>query len=153
MVRIASRPKSGNPQWHQVFLKMAPAIERHARLSFRHLRGEARAEAIQNALCNACVVVERLDKYDAEEDCWREAVVEDPHTPDFEQVWFRCDFPVWLGNLRQRDRRIAQALSVGHRTGEVARRFKVSQGRISQTRRELATSWARFQGELPEGAG
>jgi hypothetical protein len=110
----ASRPPTGSPG------RCQPP-------GFRHLRGEARAEAIQNALCNACaaiarlaelgkldlcyasvlarfaiaqtkdgrmlgrplnckdvaskycqraknVVMERLDKYDAEEGCWLEAV-------------------------------------------------------------------------------
>ena len=60
MIRIASQPKPVTPEWHQVFLRMAPAIETHARLSFGHLRGEARAEAVQNALCIACSAVARL---------------------------------------------------------------------------------------------
>jgi len=60
MIQIASQPKSAAPAWHEVFLKMAPTIKTHARLSFRHLRGEALAEAIQNALCIACAAVARL---------------------------------------------------------------------------------------------
>jgi hypothetical protein len=60
MIRIASQPKPATPAWHEVFLKMAPAIETHARLSFRHLPPEARAELIQNALCSACAAVARL---------------------------------------------------------------------------------------------
>jgi hypothetical protein len=95
------------------------------------------------------VTVERLDKYDDNEGCWLEAVVEDPHTPVFEQVQFRCDFPDWLASLSRRDRRIAQALSMGHTTGHVARKFKVSDGRVSQLRRELAESWRKFVGDEP----
>ncbi len=60
MIRMATQPKSAAPEWHQVFLKLAPAIEAHARLSFRHLRPEARAEAVQTALCSACAAIARL---------------------------------------------------------------------------------------------
>jgi hypothetical protein len=39
---------------------------------------------------------------------------------------------------------VLDALAVGGRTGEVARRFGLSQGRVSQLRRVFATSWRRF---------
>jgi hypothetical protein len=60
MIRIASQSKSVTPEWHEVFLKMAPAIEVHAKIAFRHLRSEARAEAVQDVLCNACSALARL---------------------------------------------------------------------------------------------
>jgi hypothetical protein len=41
---------------------MMPVIERSARIAFRHLRAEARAEAIQDVLCNACSALARLAK-------------------------------------------------------------------------------------------
>ena len=91
--------------------------------------------------------VERLDRFDEEENQWQEAVVEDPHTPVFDQVQFRCDFPAWLKSLTRRSRGIAEALSLGHSTGVVARRFRVSPGRVSQLRRELYESWVQFLGE------
>ncbi|MGA2621912.1 MAG: hypothetical protein ABSF26_30285 [Thermoguttaceae bacterium] len=31
--------------------------------------------------------------------------------------------------------------------GEAARKFKLSEGRVSQLRKELAESWSRFTGE------
>ena len=92
--------------------------------------------------------VERLDRFDEEDNEWVEAVVEDDRTPIPDQVAFRCDFPVWLKRLSRRNRRIAEALAVGHTTGDVARRFKVSPGRISQLRRLLQQSWQEFQGEI-----
>lgn len=91
--------------------------------------------------------VERLDRFDTEEGQWLEAVVEDPHTPVFDQVWFRIDFPAWLDRLAPRHRRIAQTLALGHSTGEVARQFGISAGRVSQLRRELYESWCDFHGE------
>ena len=48
------------PEWHQVFLRMAPAIETHAKLVFRGLPPEAKAEMVQNALCLACAATARL---------------------------------------------------------------------------------------------
>ena len=93
------------------------------------------------------VVVERLDKFDRDEDQWVEAVVEDHHTPVLDQVAFRCDFPAWLDRLSRRNRKIAQALAAGHSTGKVSKRFDVSPGRISQLRRELHRSWHEFLGE------
>ena len=90
--------------------------------------------------------VQRLDHFDEEEDGWIEAVVEDPHTPVFDQVCFRVDFPVWLARLSRRNSRIAQSLAMGNSPGVVARRFRVSPGRISQLRREFYDSWQEFCG-------
>jgi hypothetical protein len=96
------------------------------------------------------VVVERLDVFDEEEDAWAEAVVQDTRTatvPDI--VSFRVDFADWLASLCRRDRRIAESLAIGNRTSDVAQRFDVSAGRVSQLRRELATSWKAFVGDTP----
>jgi len=92
--------------------------------------------------------VERLDRFDEKDNEWVEAVVEDHRTPIPEQVMFRCDFPIWLESLPRRNRRIALALAIGHTTGQVAKRFRVSPGRISQLRREMQRSWQEFQGEM-----
>ena len=93
------------------------------------------------------IYVERLDRFDRDDDQWIEAVVEDSRTPVPDQVAFRCDFPAWLDRLPRRNRRIAEALSLGHTTGDVAKRFRVSPGRISQLRREMHKSWYEFHGE------
>jgi hypothetical protein len=213
MIRIASRPKSvpaaipAIPAWHLQFLAMLPAIVNHARIAFRQLNPDARDEAVQEVVCNACaavarlaelgkldlaypsvlarygvaqvksgrmtgghlncqdvssryckrlkgIVVERLDRFDAEEDQWQEAVVQDTRTASVpEIVSFRCDFSDWLANLARRNRRMAESLAIGNCTSDVAKRFKVSAGRVSQLRRELAQSWKRFVGEEPEGPG
>ena len=50
---------------------------------------------------------------------------------------------------------IAEALAVGSTTGEVARRFNLSSGRVSQLRQEFHRSWQEFQGDtavLPPGS-
>ena len=91
--------------------------------------------------------VESLDSYDDQQEEWIDATVEDHRTPVADQAAFRCDFPAWLSTHSGRKRRIAVALSLGHSTKEVARRFKVSPGRVSQLRRELHDSWLEFHGE------
>jgi hypothetical protein len=92
------------------------------------------------------ITVERLDRYDTEAHAWQEAVVADTRTPVPEQAAFRLDFSAWLKQHQPPKRRIAAALALGYTTGEVAQRFHVSPGRISQLRRDFAQSWAEFQG-------
>ena len=200
MIRLASQPKPATPEWHEVFSKMAPAIAAHAKIAFRHLGPEARAEAVQNALCSACaaiarlaelnkldlcyptvlakfavsqtrdgrmlgrplnckdissrycrrlkgVILERLDHYDREQDAWEEVLVEDRHCGPFDIVRTKLDFAAWLRSLPIKLRRIAKTLASGQRTGDVARRFGLSDGRISQIRSELLASWRLFVGE------
>ena len=61
MIAIAERPqKQAVPRWHKKFLQMLPLIRRHAAVSFRHLGREARAEAVQEVVCNALAAFRRL---------------------------------------------------------------------------------------------
>jgi hypothetical protein len=48
------------PAWHGAFMAMAPAIESHAKIAFGYLDAEARDEAIQEIICNACCAYARL---------------------------------------------------------------------------------------------
>jgi hypothetical protein len=200
MIRL---DKKQTAPWHERFVALLPVIVNYVAPAFRKLRPEAKAEAVQEAVANACVAyarlvergkenlafatvlakfavaqvwsgrqvggrlnirdvssvyaqwrkqfhVERLDRFDPEEGCWLEAVVEDHRTPVAEQVWFRIDFPAWLETLPRRKRRIAHALAEGHRTTDVARQFELSMARVSQLRRELFDSWQQFHGEADE---
>jgi len=192
------------PKWHSVLLAVLPAVQQHARITFRNLDPEAKAEAVQNAVCMACsavarlaelnklslvyptvvarfavaqtkdnrmlgrplnckdisspycqrqkgIVVERLDRYDTDEDTWKEIVIEDRRAGPAEIVRVRWDFSDWLKTLSRRDRRVASFLALGNHTGDAARRFGVSEGRVSQLRRELAESWRKFTGEAEDG--
>ena len=96
------------------------------------------------------VVVERLDKFDKAEDQWQEILVEDHRAGPFDIVRIKLDFAAWLRSLPIKLRRIAKMLANGERTADVARRFGLSDGRISQIRRLLKDSWLRSQGEEPE---
>lgn len=52
--------RSSTAVWHAKFQAMLPVIVTHARISFRHFRPEAREEAIQEVVCNACAATARL---------------------------------------------------------------------------------------------
>ena len=193
------------PSWHDPFLAMFPAIQRHARLAFRHLNPEARADMVEEVVANAFVAyhrlveldkadlayptplamfgvrqvkagrrvgcrlnvrdvsswhcrlnkgvrVERLDHYDADEQAWKEVLVEDRHAGPAATACCRIDFSAWLRSLSRRNRRIATTLATGETTQRVARQFRVSPGRISQIRGELKDSWDGFQGEADGAA-
>jgi len=62
-----------------------------------------------------------------------------------------------LHSLPNRDRRIAEMLATGEKTGDVAQRFHLSAARISQLRSLLRKSWEQLHGELgarvPQCAG
>jgi hypothetical protein len=76
-----------------------------------------------------------------------EALADNTRSPVPEQVHFRIDFPAWLATLGDRNRRIAEDMMLGHRTLELADMHKITQGRISQLRREFYLDWLRFTGE------
>jgi hypothetical protein len=183
-------------------MEFVPSIEEYANRAFRHLDAEARQEAIQEVICNACcayarlvalgktelaypsalarfgvrqtkagrkvggklnirdvssehcqrlkgVVLERLNRFDAAESAWKEIVVEDKHAGPAEVAATRIDFTGWLGVLPRRLRRIANFLATGETTGNAAKKFGVSPGRVSQIRSELCRAWNSFQGVEP----
>ena len=191
MIAIAKRQRTA--AWHAGFLAMLPAIRRQLKVAFRHLDPEARAEAVQEGVCNAMVaylrlhergeiekayptplaryaarqicdgrkvggklnikdvssaycqrlkhvVLEHLDKWDRDEG-WQEIVVEDRNATPADVVRVRLDFDAWLKTLPRRDRRVALDLAKGNRTSDVARKYDLSDGRISQLRKELHLSW------------
>jgi hypothetical protein len=92
--------------------------------------------------------VERLDRYDEEEQGWQEIVVEDKTAGPADIAATRIDFTTWLKSLTPKLRRIAETLAVGESTAATAHQTQVTAGRISQVRRELLESWQEFQGEL-----
>jgi hypothetical protein len=57
--KLVCRKKS-SPAWHADFLKMVPTIETYARMAFKHLNRDARREAVQDVVCNACCAYARL---------------------------------------------------------------------------------------------
>jgi hypothetical protein len=98
------------------------------------------------------VVVKRLDHHDRETNEWKEILVADHRCGPFDIVRTKLDFAAWLQSLPLRLRRIARFLAAGQRTSDAARKFGVSEGRISQLRGELKRGWEEFVGDAPEMA-
>ena len=197
-----TRCKKNPPAWHAAFEAMIPIIETHARISFRHLNPDAREEAIQETICNACqayfrlveqgkgavphasvlasfavsqtregrkvgnslnicdvssdycqqkknVIVERLDHFDLDDQTWGEILLEDKHAGPADTAAVRIDFAAWLKTLPRQMRKIANFLAKGETTTAASKRFRLSQSRISQVRRQLFEAWHAFQGDVP----
>lgn len=96
--------------------------------------------------------VSRLQQPDGTEGTWKEILVEDPSCTPAELAASRIDFDAWLRRLSRQKRRIAMTLASGEPTSETARKFRVTPGRISQLRRELADDWNEFHGETSGAA-
>ena len=95
--------------------------------------------------------VGQLDHFDQQEDQWQEIVVEDHRAGPAEIAACRIDFASWLRLLSRRQRKIALTLASGETTTAAAKKFRVTQGAISQFRQRLRRSWERFQGEANGG--
>lgn len=76
-----------------------------------------------------------------------EALHDEGKTPIPDLAAFRIDFPAWLATRTERDRRMIEQLGMNHRTTDVANRFGLAFGRISQLRREYREDWTRFCSE------
>jgi hypothetical protein len=81
------------------------------------------------------------------QDALEELLHDNTQTPIPDQVAFRQDFPAWRLTRSERDRRLVDDLMVGERTQDVAARYGLTQGRISQLRRDFLEDWSRFCGE------
>ena len=74
-------------------------------------------------------------------------LVEDRHAGPADTAAARIDIGEWFNRLPRHKRKIAKTLATGETTKTTAKKFNVSPGRISQTRRELQTAWRDFQGD------
>jgi hypothetical protein len=80
-------------------------------------------------------------------DAFEERLKDNTVTPPPEQAAFRIDFPAWLKGLGPRNRKIARDMTLSHSTRQLALKHRISEGRVSQLRRELHQDWQRFHGE------
>jgi len=78
---------------------------------------------------------------------WIDILVEDKRAPVPDQVAAKMDVGAWFATLTKRMKEIAKDLAFGCSTSEVAEKYGVTAGRISQLRRTLEESWLMFQGE------
>jgi hypothetical protein len=76
---------------------------------------------------------------------WMDALRDNTQSPVDDQVCFRHDFGMWLGTLGARNRRIVTDMAKGDRTQELAKRYRVSEARVSQLRRAARDEWGRYE--------
>jgi hypothetical protein len=89
---------------------------------------------------------------DAKCDDWLAETIADKKAKIIDLVWTKIDFAAWLSTLTRRDRQIVAALARHERTSDVAERFGLTRGRVSQLRRRYEWDWLRFQGEINQAA-
>ena len=121
--------------------------------SGRRLCGQERANDVMSPVCQhrgGFLVSEFGEKSPALGCAIREALRDNTETPVSDQVQFRVDFPDWRSTLDDRRQRIVDAMMEGRSTSEVAKRFGVTPGRVSQLRREFHDGYAAFCGDHPE---
>ena len=81
------------------------------------------------------------------QDALEERLKDNSITPPPDAVAFKLDFACWLQTLTDRDRSIIGDMILDERTLDLARKFGVSAGRISQLRRQYRQDWRHFCGE------
>jgi hypothetical protein len=79
-----------------------------------------------------------------------EGLTDNTRSPVPDQVQFRCDFPAWLTTRTHRDRRLIERMAMRERTKDLARKFKLSEARVSQLRREYHEDWDRYGEDTPD---
>ena len=75
---------------------------------------------------------------------WLAAIVDDKRAPVPEQVAAKIDVGAWFATLSYHVKAIATDLALGFTTSELATKYCVTSGRISQLRRKLERSWQAF---------
>jgi hypothetical protein len=78
---------------------------------------------------------------------WLETLVDKRSYSPGDAAAFLLDFEAWLKRRSARDRALVNVLAGGESTSAAAKRFGVSDARVSQIRRELKRDWDLFQGE------
>jgi hypothetical protein len=80
-------------------------------------------------------------------DAYEERLADNTVTPPPDAAAFRIDFPQWLAQWSDRDRRIIGDMMRDERTRDLADKYGVSAGRVSQWRQAYQQDWLRFHRE------
>jgi hypothetical protein len=115
----------------------------------RRLCGSTRAKDVTNTATQARVgfACGLADHQSGTSNPVAEALHDNTRSDVADQAAFRIDFPVWLLTCTGRDRRIIGDMLRETRTLDLARKYRLSEGRISQLRRKYCEEWRQFHGE------
>ena len=124
-VRLHRRGKDPGKFVTTLALRCSQAVRAGRRL----VRSDSARDALSPvARARHGFAVERLPHPQCDVPHLAEALTDNTRTPVPEQAAFRLDFPRWRAGFRPRTRAVLDALAVGERTGDVARRFGISSG-------------------------
>jgi DNA-directed RNA polymerase specialized sigma24 family protein len=130
------------------FVSVLAAYAIRAVRSGRRLCGQEKSRDALSSLAQQRrhFTIQSLPTYETgvEDNATLDALRDNTKTPPDEQAAFRIDFAVWLEQLGERNRQLAQDMALGHRTLDLAEKYHTSQGRISQLRREFHNDWLAF---------
>lgn len=139
--------KGRNPDTFMTALANYSAIAVH---SGRRACGQEKARDVLSPLCRrrhgftVAAFQELADADDPMGGALADTLHDNTSTPVPDQVQFRCDFPAWKRRLPDMKARLVDQLALGHRTKDLAVEFGLSEGRISQLRKEFSTGYAAF---------
>jgi hypothetical protein len=100
----------------------------------RRVGGSLNIHDVSSVYCQqrTGVVLESLDQFDDQEECWREVLIEDRKAGPAEIARTRIDFAAWLRLLPGRLRKVAKFLAASESTTAAAQKFDVSAGPIAR---------------------
>ena len=90
--------------------------------------------------------MQRLDRYDREEEVWEEILIPDKTCTPAELAASRIDFPEWLDTLTPRDRKVAFALPLERRPAHRPQVPPLAGPRVADSA-AIVQAWRAFQGE------
>ncbi len=131
----------------RAFVSVLASFAAKAVRSGRRVCGQLKAKDVlsERAQQRHCFVVGKLPDFSTEStNPLAEALADNTRSPVPEQVAFRIDFPAWLTTRTERDRRMIERMAMRDRTKDLARKFRLSESRVSQLRQEFHEDWHRF---------
>jgi hypothetical protein len=79
------------------------------------------------------------------QDAFEERLQDNTQSPVPDQAAFRIDWPTYFNSLNERDRRLAEFLSLGNTAKQAASAFGISRPRVTQLRQQWCQEWRRCQ--------
>jgi hypothetical protein len=130
----------------QFISAMASLAARHVhggrRLCTQDKAGDAMSPAAQQK--HGFLICKLPDQSTLTENPLSDALQDNTQTEVPEQVSFRIDFPAWLDTHSDRNRSLIKEMMLSRGTNELARRFRLTPGRVSQMRQQFEEDWALF---------
>ena len=97
------------------------------------------------------VQIESYNNFSRIKKGWGEIFMTDGRVNVAKEVCFKLDYEGWLETLSVRQRQMLEGMIAGDTTSELAEKFNLSAGRISQIRRELVESWKNYHDTNDDG--